>query len=164
MGVTYRGPSHTSCNRAAPNTRAWDPAGYQDDEAKCVYWGRPLSDGTGSLARSAAGNIHGDERCQQQKSMAETVLLGLGYNCRSGASTTVTGLVFLGDVAGVIHAYDAKNGKELRQYTAPEGMIINAPPAIYMAGGKQYVAFNVNLGGKTGTQQVGASSIIAFAL
>ena len=88
----------------------------------------------------------------------------VGYNCRSGASTTVTGLVFLGDVAGVIHAYDAKNGKELWQYTAPEGMIINAPPAIYMAGGKQYVAFNVNLGGKTGTQQVGASSIIAFAL
>ena len=58
----------------------------------------------------------------------------------AGASTTVTGLVFLGDVAGVIHAYDAKNGKELWQYTAPEGMIINAPPAIYMAGGKQYVA------------------------
>jgi hypothetical protein len=50
------------------------------------------------------------------------------------------------------------------QYAAPEGMVINAPPAIYMAGGKQYVAFNVNLGGKAGTTQVGASSIIAFAL
>ena len=61
-GVTYRGPSHTSCNRAAPNTRAWDPAGYQDDEAKCVYWGRPLSDRTGSLARGRVPGTTGGRK------------------------------------------------------------------------------------------------------
>lgn len=77
-GVTYRGPSHTSCNRAAPNTRAWDPAGYQDDEAKCVYWGRPLSDGTGSLARGQLQGTFTAMSVVNNKSMAETVLLGLG--------------------------------------------------------------------------------------
>ena len=75
-----------------------------------------------------------------------------------------SGLVFMADLAGVIHAYDAANGRELWRYEAPEGMVVNTAPAFYMINGKQYMAWNVNLGAKTGTPQVGKNTVIAFAL
>jgi alcohol dehydrogenase (cytochrome c) len=87
-----------------------------------------------------------------------------GLSCKSGSSTTASGLVFVTDVSGVLHAYEAKKGTELWSYSAPEGMVTNSAPAIYSVNGKEYIALTVNLGAKVGTSQVGQSSVITFAL
>ena len=50
-GVGYRGPSHASCNRAAPNTRAYDPADYQDNLLNGVFWGPPSDIGANGTPR-----------------------------------------------------------------------------------------------------------------
>jgi len=55
-----------------------------------------------------------------------------------GTLTTAGNLTFWGDLHGVFHAYDAKNGKEL--WKMPLGSGIGAGPISYAVGGKQYVA------------------------
>jgi hypothetical protein len=87
-----------------------------------------------------------------------------GISCKSGSSTTASGLVFVTDSSGVLHAYNAKNGNDLWSYTAPESMVVNSAPAIYSVSGKEYIALAVNLGAKLVTSQVGESSVITFAL
>lgn len=63
----------------------------------------------------------------------------------SGVMSTKGGLVFSGDMKGVIYAYDADDGKELWKFnmgSASRGGIIS-----YMAGGEQYVAVPSGIGG-----------------
>jgi alcohol dehydrogenase (cytochrome c) len=55
-----------------------------------------------------------------------------------GTLTTAGGLTFWGDLHGVFHAYDAKNGKELWKTSLGSG--IGAGPISYSVDGKQYVA------------------------
>ncbi|WP_298421522.1 PQQ-binding-like beta-propeller repeat protein [Rhodoblastus sp.] len=54
------------------------------------------------------------------------------------------GLVFNTDVTGVIHAYDAENGKELWHFNAGSGS--RGGPISYSINGKQYVAVPTGLG------------------
>lgn len=58
--------------------------------------------------------------------------------------TTAGGLVFNGDPRGVIHAYDAKNGKELWNFNAGSG--IRGGIVSYAANGKQYIAVSTGFG------------------
>lgn len=44
-GDGYRGPSHSDCNRAAPNSRRAEPADFRDDPGKSIYWGPPSEPG-----------------------------------------------------------------------------------------------------------------------
>jgi quinohemoprotein ethanol dehydrogenase len=85
-----------------------------------------------------------------------------GGVCKSGSSTTVTGLVFI-NVGGVFYAYDAATGAQLWSYTPPEGAVVNTPPVIYSANGKEYVAWNAVLGTKAGAT-AGQDEVIAFKL
>jgi glucose dehydrogenase len=82
--------------------------------------------------------------------------------CKSGSSTTVTGLVFI-SVGSSFFAYNAATGAQLWSYTPPEGVIVNTPPVIYSAGGKEYVAWNADLGAKVGAPG-GQDEVIAFRL
>src|SRR5207237_1080095 len=61
-----------------------------------------------------------------------------GASCYSGSAATAGGLVFVGDNAGVFHAYSSRTGAELwhRKLAFP----IAAPPIVYSAGGREYVA------------------------
>jgi glucose dehydrogenase len=77
--------------------------------------------------------------------------------CYSGVASTAGGLVFVaskGDnsrgvvntlpkeaapYGGYLYAYDARTGKTLWSYQAPD--LVMSPPITYMAGGKQYVAW-----------------------
>jgi quinohemoprotein ethanol dehydrogenase len=86
----------------------------------------------------------------------------LGAICKSGSSTTATGLVFLAQ-GDSFYAYDAANGKQLWSYTPPEGVLVNTAPAIYSANGKEYVAWNVDIGTKQSAGS-GHDEVIAFSL
>ncbi len=55
-----------------------------------------------------------------------------------GTLSTGGGLTFWGDLHGVFHAYDARNGREL--WKTPLGSGIGAGPITYAVDGKQYVA------------------------
>ena len=85
-----------------------------------------------------------------------------GGTCKSGSSTTVTGLVFI-NVGGVFYAYDAATGAKLWSYTPPEGAVVNSAPVIYSANGKEYVAWNAELGTNAGAT-AGQDEVIAFTL
>jgi alcohol dehydrogenase (cytochrome c) len=77
-----------------------------------------------------------------------------------GVLATAGGLVFAGEGNGLFKAYDALSGAVLWQYQADAG--VNAPPASYMIGDRQYIVVaaggNAQLGYKRG------NSIIAFTL
>ena len=77
-----------------------------------------------------------------------------------GALATASGLVFTGEGDGWFRAYDAKDGKVLWSYFAGAG--VNAPPASYTVGGKQYIV--VGAGGNTTLNSKRGNTIIAFAL
>lgn len=64
---------------------------------------------------------------------------GLGH-----VLATAGDLVFNGDVEGWLHAYDAKNGKELWNFNTGSG--IRGGIISYKAGGKQYIAVTSGLG------------------
>src|SRR5262249_50841046 len=77
-----------------------------------------------------------------------------------GILATAGGLVFTGEGDGWFRAYDAAKGLILWSFFL--GASVNAPPASYSIGGKQYIAIaaggNLNLHFKTG------NDIIAFTL
>jgi PQQ-dependent dehydrogenase (methanol/ethanol family) len=58
--------------------------------------------------------------------------------------STGGGLVFHGDVEGVVHAYDADTGEELWHFRTGSGH--RGGPISYSAGGKQYIAVPSGLG------------------
>jgi PQQ-dependent dehydrogenase (methanol/ethanol family) len=103
-------------------------------------------------------NLDNNKKVWQQKYYTDT-----GGGCQTGSSVTASGIVFLAN-NGSFMAYDAKTGKSLWTYTPPEGAIVNSAPAIYSVNGKEFVAWNVNLGAKSGTQQVGNDAVVAFSL
>ena len=67
------------------------------------------------------------------------------------------------NVGSVFYAYDAATGAQLWSYTPPEGAVINSPPVIYTANGKEYVAWNAELGTNAGPL-AGTDKVIAFNL
>jgi alcohol dehydrogenase (cytochrome c) len=62
-----------------------------------------------------------------------------------GLLATAGGLVFTGNLEGVVVALDAKTLQELWRFDVGAG--ITAPPMTFSAGGKQYVAIEVGYGG-----------------
>jgi alcohol dehydrogenase (cytochrome c) len=77
-----------------------------------------------------------------------------------GALATAGGLVFAGEGNGLFKAYDAETGSVLWKFQAGAG--VNAPPASYTVGGKQYVV--VAAGGNTQLDYKRGNNIIAFTL
>lgn len=77
-----------------------------------------------------------------------------------GALATAGGLVFAGEGNGWFKAYDARNGKVLWRFQAGAG--VNAPPASYAIGGKQYIV--VAAGGNTQLDYKRGNAVIAFTL
>jgi len=77
-----------------------------------------------------------------------------------GALATAGGLVFAGEGNGQFKAYDAETGSVLWNFQAGAG--VNAPPASYTAGGKQYIV--VAAGGNVQLNYKRGNSIIAFTL
>jgi len=90
----------------------------------------------------------------------------------SAVLTTETGLVFMGDFRGSVHAYDGDNGKELWNFNTGSG--IRGGIVSYAVNGKQYIVVPSGLGshvpgflsGKFPEIKTlpGGSSIIAFTL
>jgi PQQ-dependent dehydrogenase (methanol/ethanol family) len=102
-------------------------------------------------------NLSNNGKVWQRRYFSDT-----GGVCKSGSSTTASGLVFIA-VGNVFYAYDAKTGAKLWSYTPPEGVVVNTPPVVYSAAGKEYVAWDVLLGTNAGAT-AGQDEIIAFGL
>ncbi len=77
-----------------------------------------------------------------------------------GILATAGGLVFTGEGNGLFKAYDSETGSELWRFQAGAG--VNAPPASYTVGGKQYIV--VAAGGNTQLNYKRGNNIIAFTL
>ena len=77
-----------------------------------------------------------------------------------GILATAGGLVFTGEGNGWFKAYDSSNGKELWRFQSGAG--VNAPPASYTIGGKQYIV--VAAGGNVQLNFKRGNNIIAFTL
>jgi glucose dehydrogenase len=77
-----------------------------------------------------------------------------------GVLATAGGLVFAGEGNGLFRAYDAENGEVLWSFRAGAG--VNAPPASYSVGGKQYIV--VAAGGNAALNFKRGNNIIAFAV
>jgi alcohol dehydrogenase (cytochrome c) len=77
-----------------------------------------------------------------------------------GILATAGGLVFTGEANGWFKAYDSSNGSELWRFQCGAG--VNAPPASYTLGGKQYIV--VAAGGNVQIDAKRGNSILAFAL
>ena len=65
-----------------------------------------------------------------------------------GVLTTESGLVFQGNGAGFLVAYDAENGNKVWEYDVGNGII--APPVSYELDGEQYIAVLAGWGGAVG--------------
>jgi outer membrane protein assembly factor BamB len=126
------------------------PSGYLPTPAP----GKTLHVRQGTLT---ALNLSNNGKVWQRNYFSDT-----GGICKSGSSTTAGGLVFIA-VGDVFYAYDAKTGAKLWSYTPPEGAVVNTPPVVYSANGKEYVAWNVELGTNAGAS-AGQDEIIAFSL
>jgi quinoprotein glucose dehydrogenase len=78
-----------------------------------------------------------------------------------GATVTAGGLVFCaGTRDNMIRAFDKRNGKELWRYDLPFGGF--ASPAVYEAGGVEYIVIAATGGGKLGGNM--GDAYVAFAL
>lgn len=77
-----------------------------------------------------------------------------------GALATAGGLVFTGEGNGTFEAFDSETGSVLWTFQAGAG--VNAPPASYTVGGKQFIV--VGAGGNTQLDYKRGNSIIAFSL
>jgi alcohol dehydrogenase (cytochrome c) len=62
-----------------------------------------------------------------------------------GALATGGGIVFIGQMDGMLQGYDERTGKLVWQKSTPSG--VNAPPISYVLDGRQYVSVEVGLGG-----------------
>lgn len=79
----------------------------------------------------------------------------------SGTLTTGSNLVFQGEADGMLHAYDARNGKALWSYDA--GLGISAPPITYELDGKQYLSVLVGFGGGFASRLTPGSDDLGWA-
>ncbi len=77
-----------------------------------------------------------------------------------GALATAGGVVFAGEANGEFRAYDSNNGKILWSFNAGAG--VNAPPAAYAVGGKEYVV--VGAGGNAQIDSKRGNAIISFTV
>jgi alcohol dehydrogenase (cytochrome c) len=77
-----------------------------------------------------------------------------------GTLATAGGLVFTGEGDGWFRAYDAETGDVLWSFFAGAG--VNAPPAAYSVGGKEYIV--VGAGGNTQIDFKRGNNIIAFTV
>ena len=77
-----------------------------------------------------------------------------------GIMATAGGLVFTGEGNGLFKAYDSATGNVLWKFQAGAG--VNAPPASYTVGGKQYIV--VAAGGNVQLNYKRGNNIIAFTL
>jgi PQQ-dependent dehydrogenase (methanol/ethanol family) len=77
-----------------------------------------------------------------------------------GILATAGGLVFAGEGNGRFRAYDARNGRVLRNFNAGAG--VNAPPSSYTVNGKQYIV--VAAGGNVQIDFKRGNNIIAFTV
>jgi quinoprotein glucose dehydrogenase len=74
---------------------------------------------------------------------------------------TSTGLLFIGaSKDGYFRAFDSRTGKELWRADLPAGG--QATPAVYSAGGREYVV--ISAGGTGALQSKLGTSLVAFAL
>ena len=55
-----------------------------------------------------------------------------------GSAVTAGNVVFSGESAGYVDAHDARSGRLLWRYRTAGG--VDAAPAVYVAGGREYVA------------------------
>jgi alcohol dehydrogenase (cytochrome c) len=102
----------------------------------------------GSIAEPAAfgpGESHGKMLAINAATGDRAWEIKTEWPVMSGVLTTAGGLVFWGEADGMLHATDARTGKDVWTHKAPMGM--HAPPMTYAVGGKQYVAFPVGWGG-----------------
>ncbi|MEO7964037.1 MAG: sulfocyanin-like copper-binding protein, partial [Gemmatimonadaceae bacterium] len=76
-----------------------------------------------------------------------------------GTLVTAGDLVFMGDPAGYLHAYDARTGRELWSYFCGAG--VDAPPISFSLDGRQYIA--VAAGGSRYGDLKG-NAVLLFAL
>lgn len=90
-----------------------------------------------------------------------------------GTMTTKSGLVFYGNIRGILHAVDAKTGELLWKFNLGTG--VNQSPITYMIDGKQYLAIVAGRGagavsfmGKAGERAIASSPlggyVVVFAL
>ena len=93
----------------------------------------------------------------------ETFRLDDAGRATSGSSATVSDFNPVPERHEASYAYDAANGKQLWSYTPPEGVMVNSAPAIYSANGKEYVAWNVDIGTKQGPGKA-HDEVLAFSL
>jgi PQQ-dependent dehydrogenase (methanol/ethanol family) len=84
-----------------------------------------------------------------------------GTQCKSGSTATASGLVFMAEGES-FYAYSAATGKQLWSYTPPAGVIVNSAPAIYAVNGKEYVAWDADVGVNPG--QTAQDEVLAFAV
>jgi quinohemoprotein ethanol dehydrogenase len=87
--------------------------------------------------------------------------------CYSGITTTAGNVLFVGTNEGYLNAYNARTGKLIWRSTKLTGGV-NAPPVVYTANGKQYVAVFAGGNGIAsifgGTKPFYGSTFYAFAL
>jgi glucose dehydrogenase len=85
---------------------------------------------------------------------------------RGGPVVTGSGLIFISTASDrKLHAYDEETGKLVWEYSLPAAA--QGVPAVYEAGGREYVAIAVGgngMFGLRGTQKPGANQYMVFAL
>jgi alcohol dehydrogenase (cytochrome c) len=70
-----------------------------------------------------------------------------GTECAAGSVTSAGGLVFMSDSTGKLHAFEAKNGKEVWSYSH-KSLELHAPPIVYQVGDTEYLSVVGTLEGK----------------
>ena len=134
----YYIPVIESCNKAFTQVapKNWDPANREWFLGGAPYF--TFDDPTSGRITGSVTAIDVSTGTVRGKWETKFPLLG-------GIMATAGGLVFTGLADGGVVALDADTLQELWRFETGSG--INAPPISYMAGGKQYIAILVGLGG-----------------
>jgi quinoprotein glucose dehydrogenase len=147
--------------KAAGQTEQFTSNGYPkllDDE------GRPGSRppwGTLNAINLNTGKIVWQKPLGEYEELSKRGIPITGTENFGGASVTAGGVVFCAGTRDLkIRAFDKESGKELWSYQLPYGGF--APPAIYEAGGREYVVIAATGGGKLGGKT--GDAYVAFAL
>lgn len=81
-----------------------------------------------------------------------------------GSAVTASNLVFTGDQAGNVYAFDAHTGKQL--WKANVGLAVGSAPIMYEVNGKEYIALAIGGSATSASQHLGkvGATIVVFAL